>query len=170
MHLEQLIYSFQSLYLIILPKELKGVKFLVKKVGRKIFLMLRCTAIDSLSKAVKRKPKPRIAFLREKAGLTQLELSRLVGVTESTIQNWESGRTGVDHIQRIVKFCKALNCQVEDLIELESDSPESASIKPVSLEEIHNLLGTDEEKAREAEEKSKTEESSISERSPEKTK
>ena len=101
---------------------------------------------------VKRKPKPRIALLREKAGLTQLELSRLVGVTESTIQNWESGRTGTDHIQRIIKFCKALNCRVEDLIERESDLPEEASTKPTSLEEIHNLLGTDEEQTKQAEE------------------
>ncbi|MBV6624930.1 MAG: helix-turn-helix transcriptional regulator [Rivularia sp. (in: Bacteria)] len=100
---------------------------------------------------MKPKPKPRIAFLREKAGLTQLELSRLVGVTESTIQNWESGRTGTDHIQRIIKFCKALNCQVEDLIECESDISQEASAKPASLQEIHNLLGTDEEEAAEVE-------------------
>lgn len=99
---------------------------------------------------MKQKPKPRIAFLREKAGLTQLELSRLVGVTESTIQNWESGRTGYDHIQRIVKFCKALGCKVEDLIESETDFPEEVSIKPASLEEIHNLLGTDGEEAEQA--------------------
>ncbi len=102
---------------------------------------------------MKPKPKPRIAFLREKAGLTQLELSRLVGVTESTIQNWESGRTGTDHIQRIIKFCKALNCKVEDLIELnESERTEETSSKPASLQEIHNLLGTDEEEAQQAEE------------------
>jgi transcriptional regulator with XRE-family HTH domain len=102
---------------------------------------------------VKPKPKPRIAFLREKAGLTQLELSRLVGVTESTIQNWESGRTGTDHIQRIIKFCKALNCKVEDLIELnESERTEETSSKPASLQEIHNLLGTDQEEAQQAEE------------------
>ncbi|MGB3651342.1 MAG: helix-turn-helix transcriptional regulator [Rivularia sp. (in: cyanobacteria)] len=99
------------------------------------------------------KPKPRIALLREKAGLTQLELSRLVGVTESTIQNWESGRTGTDHIQRIIKFCKALNCKVEDLIELnESERTEETPSKPASLQEIHNLLGTDEEEAQEVKE------------------
>ncbi|MBE9212193.1 helix-turn-helix transcriptional regulator [Plectonema cf. radiosum LEGE 06105] len=107
---------------------------------------------------MKRKPKPRIAFLREKAGLTQLELSRLVGVTESTIQNWESGRTGIDHIQRIVKFCKALNCQVEDLLESDNDFPEEASTKPVSLQEIHNLLGTEEEEVEETEETEEAEE------------
>ncbi|MGB3756448.1 MAG: helix-turn-helix transcriptional regulator [Rivularia sp. (in: cyanobacteria)] len=102
---------------------------------------------------MKQKPKPRIAFLREKAGLTQLELSRLVGVTESTIQNWESGRTGTDHIQRIIKFCKALNCKVEDLIELnesQSELPQEASTKPASLQEIQNLLGTDKERAEQA--------------------
>jgi transcriptional regulator with XRE-family HTH domain len=92
---------------------------------------------------VKQKPKPRIALLREKAGLTQLELSRLVGVTESTIQNWESGRTGTDHIERIIRFCKALNCPVEELIEYASDSSEEAAAKPSSLSEIHTLLGTD---------------------------
>ncbi|MBW4635685.1 MAG: helix-turn-helix domain-containing protein [Iphinoe sp. HA4291-MV1] len=93
---------------------------------------------------MKQKAKPRIAFLREKAGLTQLELSRLVGVTESTIQNWESGRTGTEYIERIIRFCKALNCQVEDLIEYISDSPEELTAKPSSLSEIHHLLGTDE--------------------------
>jgi transcriptional regulator with XRE-family HTH domain len=93
--------------------------------------------------AVKRKAKPNIAFLREKAGLTQLELSRLVGVTESTIQNWESGRTGTEQIERIIKFCKALNCQVEDLIEYASTTQEPGT-KPSSLSDIHNMLGTDE--------------------------
>jgi transcriptional regulator with XRE-family HTH domain len=92
---------------------------------------------------VKQKAKPRIAFLREKAGLTQLELSRIVGVTESTIQNWESGRTGTEQIERIIKFCKALNCQVEDLIEYVSHSPQESAAKPSSLSDIHNLLGTE---------------------------
>ena len=93
---------------------------------------------------MKQKPKPRIAFLREKAGLTQLELSRLVGVTESTIQNWESGRTGTDHIERIVRFCKALNCRVEDLIEIMGGGIEEPIAKLSSLTEIQNLLGTEE--------------------------
>lgn len=93
---------------------------------------------------MKQKPKPRIALLREKAGLTQLELSRIVGVTESTIQNWESGRTGTDHIERIIKFCKALNCQVDELIEYVTDSPAEPATTPSSLVEIQHLLGTDE--------------------------
>ncbi|MEL7243269.1 MAG: helix-turn-helix transcriptional regulator [Cyanobacteria bacterium J06643_5] len=109
---------------------------------------------------MKSKPKPRIAILREKAGLTQLELSRLVGVTESTIQNWESGRTGTEHIQRIIKFCKALNCKVEDLIEPEDIPSEEATTKPASLQEVHDLLGTNQEETEQVE---KTEEAIVNE-------
>ncbi len=120
--------------------------FWTKFFGHKFFLVLGSTAKVRYIRAiaVKQKAKPRIAFLREKAGLTQLELSRLVGVTESTIQNWESGRTGTEHIERIIRFCKALNCQVEDLVQYISDSPEEPAAKPSSLSEIHHLLGTEE--------------------------
>jgi transcriptional regulator with XRE-family HTH domain len=120
---------------------------LVKYFGRIFFLMLGLTTLELTlngANTVKQKAKPRIAFLREKAGLTQLELSRLVGVTESTIQNWESGRTGTDHIERIVKFCKALGCQVEDLIEYINDAANEQTAKPSSLSDIRNLLGTEE--------------------------
>ena len=117
--------------------------------------------------AVKRKAKPRIAFLREKAGLTQLELSRLVGVTESTVQNWESGRTGINHIERVARFCKALNCGAEDLLEY-LDNSSQGDPKPSSLNEIHDLLGTTSEPSlgREEESKSKlTEEEKSSNKS-----
>jgi transcriptional regulator with XRE-family HTH domain len=91
-----------------------------------------------------KKVKPRIAQLREKVGLTQLELSRIVGVTETTVQNWESGRSGVDQIERIIRFCKALNCQVEDLIEfVPQESFAAKTNQPVSLNEVQKLLGTD---------------------------
>jgi transcriptional regulator with XRE-family HTH domain len=96
--------------------------------------VLKSTTVDEIQSAVavKQNLKPRIALLREKAGLTQLELSRLVGVTESTIQNWESGRTGTDHIERVIRFCKALNCQVEDLIEYVNESPQELVAPPNS--------------------------------------
>lgn len=91
-----------------------------------------------------KKVKSRIAQLREKVGLTQLELSRIVGVTETTVQNWESGRSGVDQIERIIRFCKALNCQVDDLIEYIPQERLPARIEqPISLTEVQKLLGTD---------------------------
>jgi transcriptional regulator with XRE-family HTH domain len=62
-------------------------------------------------------PKSKIGELRKKAGLTQLKLSQVAGVTENTVQNWESGRLGIVQVERVLGFCQALNCKVEDLIE-----------------------------------------------------
>jgi len=59
---------------------------------------------------------PGIADLRDKAGLTQLELAQAVGVTESTISNWEKGRNSLVWFERVAKLCKKLNCTPEDLI------------------------------------------------------
>jgi transcriptional regulator with XRE-family HTH domain len=57
-----------------------------------------------------------IADLRIKARLTQLELSRKVNVTESTIANWETGRSDLKWIDRVIRLCDALDCQPKDLI------------------------------------------------------
>ncbi|MFN6528328.1 helix-turn-helix transcriptional regulator [Nostoc sp. ChiSLP03a] len=58
----------------------------------------------------------KIAELRERAGLTQHQLSQKVGVTETTIANWEKGRSGLECIEKVLKLCETLNCQVADLI------------------------------------------------------
>lgn len=59
----------------------------------------------------------RIRYLREEEQITQQELANLVGVTETSIQNWERGRSGIDHIERVAKLCDALDCEPNDLIE-----------------------------------------------------
>lgn len=61
-----------------------------------------------------------VAQLREKAGLTQRQLAHLVGVTESTIRNLERNRNGVEQIERIVKLCRALKCDADELINYKS--------------------------------------------------
>ncbi|MDJ0723912.1 MAG: helix-turn-helix transcriptional regulator [Prochloraceae cyanobacterium] len=58
----------------------------------------------------------KIAQLRQKSGLTQRELAHIVGVTETTIRNYEKGRSILEWIERIIRLCKALDCQPEDLI------------------------------------------------------
>ncbi|MEM7771191.1 MAG: helix-turn-helix transcriptional regulator [Cyanobacteria bacterium P01_E01_bin.6] len=57
-----------------------------------------------------------IAELRDQAGLTQRELALIVGVTETTIANWERGRSGLEWIERLMKLCDALNCELSDLV------------------------------------------------------
>jgi transcriptional regulator with XRE-family HTH domain len=89
---------------------------------------------------------PKIARLREHAGLTQLELSLLVGVTENTIQNWEKGKAGVEQIERLIRLCRILKCNLEDLIEYVPDAePEKSKSKRRSLVELRKLLDTAEQ-------------------------
>ena len=53
---------------------------------------------------------------RDRLGLTQRELANRLGVTENTIANWESGRSGFKQFAQTVLLCNALNCQPKDLI------------------------------------------------------
>ena len=80
---------------------------------------------------------PKIDSLREKKGLTQIELARKVGVTETTIANWEKGRSGIEWIDRLIRLCNALDCQAEELLAYiphgsENDNPISEIISLVT--------------------------------------
>lgn len=59
----------------------------------------------------------KVSELRKKAGLTQRQLADAVGVTESTIRNWENDRNGIDWFERIAKLCDALQCVPAELYE-----------------------------------------------------
>ena len=63
-------------------------------------------------------PVSRVALLRKQLNLTQRELADLVGVTETTVRNWENNRSGVDWFERIAKLCDALKCQPNELYEV----------------------------------------------------
>lgn len=89
---------------------------------------------------------PRIAALREEVRLTQAQLAVLVGVTTNTIQNWESGKSGVDQIERFLKLCEVLGCNLQDLIEYVSDSngeePKAGSFSLDELRQLRERWGT----------------------------
>jgi transcriptional regulator with XRE-family HTH domain len=59
---------------------------------------------------------PRIKELRERKKISQSELARAIGKTETTVRNWEHGRTGMDWIRAVIDLCNALDCNPEDLI------------------------------------------------------
>jgi transcriptional regulator with XRE-family HTH domain len=63
-----------------------------------------------------KKPGSRIEEWRKKAELTQQQLATLVGVTPNTIQNWESGKSGVEQIEKFLKLCAILDCRLDELI------------------------------------------------------
>jgi transcriptional regulator with XRE-family HTH domain len=85
----------------------------------------------------------RVALLREKIGLTQLELAQFLDVTENTIANWERGRSGIEWFVRIATLCKIFQCHPEDLFEyISCESDEISNKKESILEEIRRSLGT----------------------------
>lgn len=65
-------------------------------------------------------PTTKLSELRQKAGFTQLEMSRFLGVTENTYANWEKGRSGLKWMVMVVKLCKLFDCEAIDLFENEN--------------------------------------------------
>lgn len=64
------------------------------------------------------KPAKGLSAVRRRAGLTQKELAERVGVTETTIRNWENNRSGAEWFDRVARLCETLQCQPKDLLEL----------------------------------------------------
>jgi transcriptional regulator with XRE-family HTH domain len=82
----------------------------------------------------------KISALREKTGLTQAQIAVFIGVTTNTIQNWESGKSGVDQIEKFLKLCEVLDCDLQDLIEQVPDpDAEETKAGSFSLEDLRGL-------------------------------
>lgn len=58
-----------------------------------------------------------IAEARKKAGMTQVELAKAIGVKQSQIANWESGWRN-PKLEALMKISDALKIDVTDLIDL----------------------------------------------------
>jgi len=59
----------------------------------------------------------KIAELRKKKNLTQREFAIQLGISETTIRNWEHNREGVNMFERVASICNVLECSVYDLVE-----------------------------------------------------
>ncbi len=61
---------------------------------------------------------------REAAGLTQNDLSGLLGVGRTTVTMWESGEI-MPRAKTLIKLAEILGCKVDDLLRKEEASGES---------------------------------------------
>lgn len=52
---------------------------------------------------------------REKSGLTQIELARLINVTQGAVSQWETGITKPS-VKVLLNLSMALNCTVDELL------------------------------------------------------
>lgn len=59
-----------------------------------------------------------IRELRIKRGLTQSELAKTVGVTQTAVSQWEIGLV-LPSLETLMRLTKALDCKVEELVSCE---------------------------------------------------
>lgn len=60
--------------------------------------------------------------IRKAKGLTMKELGSIVGVTESAISQYETGKRQADY-EMLLKLSEALGCSVDDLFNEEKEKP-----------------------------------------------
>ena len=93
-------------------------------------------------KAVERPALPvlceRIRFYRERAGMEQKTLARLIGVTGNAISNWENGR-GRPDINLIPDICRALNVTMYDLFDMEDPGIRYSAGEQIFLDQYKQL-------------------------------
>lgn len=66
---------------------------------------------------------------REKKGVTQKQLARIVGVAPSTVANWENGNREPTSIDLLCRVADALDFSLDMLVRgKEKDRPEERSI------------------------------------------
>lgn len=126
--------------------------YLVRSFG---FMILFCFYVEKMGYygyssnctgvAMNLKPQSKVAALREQAGLTQVQVAALVGVTPNTIQNWEKP-DGLSQLERYLKLAETFGCQVNELIEYiplqEDEKPKSKGFSLKELREIRERWGT----------------------------
>ena len=52
---------------------------------------------------------------RKRAGLTQMEVAKQLGITDSAVNQWETGKT-TPNTKRLGELAKLYNCTVDELL------------------------------------------------------
>ena len=68
-----------------------------------------------------------IKKLREAAGISQMRLSEMINVPQSTIASWETGRA-LPRADKLPLIAKALGCTVDDLLKEPSSETEAKAV------------------------------------------
>ena len=93
-------------------------------------------------KAVKRSTLPvlceRIRFYRERAGMEQKMLAKLIGVTGNAVSNWENGR-GRPDINLLPDICRALNVTMYDLFDMKDPGIRYTAGEQLFLDQYRQL-------------------------------
>lgn len=55
---------------------------------------------------------------RKKAGLTQMEAAKALGVTDAAVNQWETGKT-MPAAKRLADVAKLYNCTIDELLKEE---------------------------------------------------
>ena len=93
-------------------------------------------------KAVKRSTLPvlceRIRFYRERAGMEQKMLAKLIDVTGNAVSNWENGR-GRPDINLLPDICRALNVTMYDLFDMKDPGIRYTAGEQLFLDQYRQL-------------------------------
>lgn len=81
----------------------------------------------------------RVRFFRERMGIEQKELAKMIGVTGNAVSNWENGR-GRPDLNLIPELCEALHITMYDLFGLKDPTEQYTAGEQMHIEQYRSLL------------------------------
>ena len=80
----------------------------------------------------------RVRFYRERMGIEQKELARMIGVTGNAVSNWENGR-GRPDLNLIPALCEALHITMYELFDVEDPTEQLTDGEQMHIEQYREL-------------------------------
>ena len=80
----------------------------------------------------------RVRFYRERMGIEQKELARMIGVTGNAVSNWENGR-GRPDLNLIPALCEALHITMYELFDVEDPTEQLTAGEQMHIEQYREL-------------------------------